>query len=151
MNKDGKNETHYTKIKFGAVQIMQNCRQPTWLQDWWKDFGLNATTMDPTFYENWYQSRCDTCEEDECDHLPFPNARALLRVDDTLMLKQHMMQHNYWLVMTKIKHQIILNKPMIVRRIYTKAWDENYKYIFPGIKILDNPPEISTSGSRGLH
>ena len=53
--------------------------------------------------------------------------------------------------MTKIKHQIILNKSMIIRRIYTKAWDENYKYRFSGIKILDDPPESSLSGSRGLH
>lgn len=27
--------------------------------------------------------------------------------------------------MTKIKHKIVLNKPMIVKRIYTKTWDEH--------------------------
>ena len=43
-----------------------------------------------------------------------------------------------------------LNKPMIVRRIYTKAWNDTtyQRYRFPGIKILDDPTE---SGSRGLH
>ena len=50
MNKDGKNETHYTKVKFGATWDMQGNQQPEWLQDWWKDFGLNETAMDPIFY-----------------------------------------------------------------------------------------------------
>ena len=151
MNKDGKGETHYTKIKFGLVHLMQNYRQKSWLQDWWRDYGLNATAMDPTFYENWYQSRCDICDCEEFDHLPFSNVINLLQADDTLILKQHMVQHNEWFFMTKIKHQIVLNKPMIVRRIYTKAWDANYKLCFPGIQILDIPPKSSTSGSHGLH
>ena len=61
--------------------------------------------------------------------------------------------HLQWLVLTKLKHQIILNKPIIVRRIYTKAWDDHiYPNLrFPGIKILEDPVEASTSGSRELH
>ena len=57
-----------------------------------------------------------------------------------------------WLVLTKVKHQIILNKHMIVRRIYTKAWDDDLypRLRFPGITILDQT-ETSTSGSSGLH
>ena len=65
----------------------------------------------------------------------------------------HMKMHHQWLVMTKIKHQIILNKLVIVRRIYTKAWDD-YLYPtlrFPGIKILEESNVASTSGSHGLH
>ena len=125
---------------------MQNCRQSSWMREWWKDYGLNSTAMDPTFYENWYQSRCDIFDYEECDHQPFSCVRTLVKhADDTLILKQHMVQHNEWLVMTKIKHQVILNKPMIFRRIYTKAWDLNYKYRYPGIQILDMPFG-STSG-----
>ena len=69
------------------------------------------------------------------------------------ILEMYMKTHHQWLVMTKIKHQIILNKPMIVRRIYTKAWNDTtfQKYRFPGIKILEDLAESSASGSRGLH
>lgn len=39
-------------------------------------------------------------------------------------LKEYMSGHYEWLVLTKVKYQIVLGKPMIVRRIFTKAWDE---------------------------
>ena len=39
-------------------------------------------------------------------------------------LEEYMREHLEWLVLTKVQYQIVLGKPMIVRRIYTKAWDE---------------------------
>lgn len=44
--------------------------------------------------------------------------------DENKTLKECMTCHYEWLELTKVKHQIILGKPMIVRRIFTKAWDE---------------------------
>ena len=43
-------------------------------------------------------------------------------------LEEYMREHMEWLVLTKVQYQIILGKPMIVHKIYTKAWDEmSYK------------------------
>ena len=70
------------------------------------------------------------------------------------ILKSYMEMHHQWLVMTKIKHQIILNKPMIVRRIYTKAWDDEFygKIRYVDATILDPPTTTtSTSGPREPH
>ena len=39
-------------------------------------------------------------------------------------LQEYMREHLSWYVLTKVQHQIILGKPMIVRRIYTKACDD---------------------------
>lgn len=44
--------------------------------------------------------------------------------DENYSLKEYMKEHLEWLVLTKVKHQIVLGKPMIVCRIFTKAWDE---------------------------
>ena len=58
---DGKNETHYTRVKFGATGTTQRQRQGEWLQQWWDDFGLNKTAMDPLFFQRDFQYECDTC------------------------------------------------------------------------------------------
>ena len=60
------------------------------------------------------------------------------------ILQQFMCCHDEWLVMTKIKHQFVLNKPMIVRRIFTKAWDG---ILYPEIMAHGDP---NTFGSCGL-
>ena len=144
MNVDGKGETHYTKIKFEPTWIMQMNRQPNWLKNWWTYYGINKTTLDPVYYESYTQKLCNWCNERniECFHPTHKNIEEFLmptmRGDDDI-LHRYMTHHYEWLVMTKIKHQIVLNKPMVVRRIYTKAWDEHvYKRLrFPGISILE--------------
>ena len=52
MNKDGHNETHYSKIKFGPTWINQRNQQPPWLENWWFDYGLSAYSMDPYYFES---------------------------------------------------------------------------------------------------
>ena len=116
--------------------------------------------MDLVAYVYFFQNKCNWCIEFgrcECFHMPFQNVRELnqfgtIYMGDDPILEMYMKKHHQWLVMTKIKHQIILNKPMIVRRICTKAWNDTTftRYRFPGIKILDDLAEISSSGSRGL-
>ena len=61
MNVDGKNETHYTKVKFGPTWTTQRNRQGEWLQNWWNDYGLNKIAMDPLYFENGFQSYCNIC------------------------------------------------------------------------------------------
>ena len=61
LNVDGKNETHYTKLKFGSTWIMQQNQQCDWLQDWWSDFSINNTAIDPVYYESYFQLHCDWC------------------------------------------------------------------------------------------
>lgn len=53
-------------------------------------------------------------------------------------LEEYMREHLEWLVLTKVQYQIVLGKPMIVLRIYTKAWDEHlYKRTrFPELTIF---------------
>ena len=50
MNVDGKEEVHYTRFKLGETWTTQRQRQCEWLQQWWNDYGLNKTTMDPSFF-----------------------------------------------------------------------------------------------------
>ena len=91
--------------------------QCDWLQDWWNDYGVNRTAIDPMFYESYFQNECTWCIENgigECFHTPCQTVRDLRHLQDTEILNQFMRQHNQWLVMTKIKHQVVLNKPMIV-------------------------------------
>lgn len=58
--------------------------------------------------------------------------------DDNKTLREYMSRHYEWLVLTKIRNQIIQGKPMIVTRIFTKAWDELLykKYRFPKITVF---------------
>ena len=51
MNIDVKNETHYTRVKFGATGTTQRQHQGEWLQQRWNDFNLNKTAMDPLFFQ----------------------------------------------------------------------------------------------------
>ena len=84
----------------------------------------------------------------ECIHEPFRDVRHMYNYPNHHILQQFMCRHDEWLVMTKVKHQFVLNKPMIVRRTFTKAWDGIlYPIFYPGITALGGP---STFGSRGL-
>lgn len=49
-----------------------------------------------------------------------------------------MARHYQWIVLIKIKHHVILGKPMVFCRIFTKAWDETLdkKYRFPDITFF---------------
>lgn len=77
-------------------------------------------------------------------HSPYDTIKDMFSLPDRYpfwdneVLKEHMNRHHQWLILTKIKHQIILNKAIIVRRIFTKAWDENVykKFGFPEITIF---------------
>ena len=79
MNKDGHNETHYTKIKFGPTWINQRNQKPPWLDSWWFDYGLSAYSMDPYYFESYWQSKCEDCLEriGECFHTPCQTVRDI--------------------------------------------------------------------------
>ena len=80
--------------------------------------------MDPLFFQREFQYECDICGFlTECWHSPCKTAGDVNNYQDSQILGYFMKRQHEWLVMTKTKHQIILRKPMIVRRIYTKAWD----------------------------
>ena len=160
LNKDGPEETHYTKLKFAPTWI--NSREPNvpWLSNWWFHYGVSPFSMDPNYYEVYCRRSCDDCNAKygECFHYPCDTVGKITELEYKMthpILKSYMQMHYQWLVMTKIKHQIVLNKPMIVRRIYTKAWDDEfYPLRYPGIKILYDPAEsasTSTSGPREPH
>ena len=113
--------------------------------------------MDLVYYESYFQSQCNDCLEStwgECFHSPCQTVRDLSQLEYKLVnpiLNCYKKRKLQWLFLTKVKHQIILNKPMIVRRIYTKAWDDDLypRLRFPGITILDQA-KTSTSASSGL-
>lgn len=141
LNIGGKDETHYIKLKFGTTGIMQRNQQCDWLQTWWTDYGVNKTAFDPVYRESYSRFKCDICFEHnipDCFHSPYNNVKEMLQISDNETLREYMTRHYEWLVLTKIKHQIVLNKPMIVRRIFTKAWDENLykKFRFPEITVF---------------
>lgn len=122
LNVDGKNETHHTKLKFGSTGAMQRNQQCDWLQDWWINYGVNKTTIDHVYYESYSKMQVNLCFENnnfDCFHIPCKIVRDIHHLSKYEILDQCMTRHYEWLVMTRIKHQIVLNKPMIVRRIYT--------------------------------
>jgi len=147
LNKDIKEETHYTKIKFGTTRIMQRNQRSDWMRDWWTDYGMNRIGIDHVYHESYVRMGCDICFEHnilDCFHSPYEIVKDMFSLPDRYslrdneVLKEYMNRHHQWLILTKIKHQIILNKPMIVRRIFTKAWDENVykKFQFPEITVF---------------
>lgn len=143
LNVDGKYEIHYTKLKFGSTGSMRN-QQAKWLQYWWKDYGVNRIAIDPVCYERYFQMQCRTCSKKntiECFHIPCTIVKDLLQFPNHSILHQFMARHDEWFVLTKIKHQYVLNRHMNVRQIYTKAWDGllYQRPRFPGIAPLSDP------------
>jgi len=132
LNVDDRVETHYIKLKFSAIGTFQRNQQCEWFREWWRDYGVNRTAIDPVYHES-YCRHCDLCFEQnigECFHPIYKAVKEMANgewspfYDENYSLKEYMREHLEWLVLTKVKHQIVLGKPMIVRRIFTKAWDE---------------------------
>jgi len=120
---------------------MQRNQQCEWFQKWWTNYGVNRTTIDPMYHEAYMKFGCNICFEHNllaCFHSPYNIVKDIMLLSDNEILREYMGRHYECLVLTKIKHQVILNKPMIVRRIFTKAWDENlYKrFWFPEITVF---------------
>ena len=82
--------------------------------------------MDPKYFESDFRSDCQDCFD--CFHQPCKPIADLQKYFDKRILGYFMRRHHHWLVLTKVNHQVILRKPMIVRRIYTKAWDTSGAY-----------------------
>jgi len=89
--------------------------------------------MDPIYHESYCRKHCDLCFEQNIGECFHPIYRTIKEMtvgkwlpfhDENYSLKEYMKEHLEWLVLTKVKHQIVLGKPMIVCRIFTKAWDE---------------------------
>jgi len=147
LNVDDKEETHYTKLKFSTTRIMQRNQKCDWIQKWWVDYSVNKTTMDPHYHEAYHKFHCDICFKYnilDCFHIPYKTVKEMTVGEwspfhnENKTLKEYMSCHYEWLVLTKVKHQIILGKPMIIWRIFTKAWDELLykKHRFPGITVF---------------
>lgn len=103
--------------------------------------------MDPLYHESHYRFHYDICFEHnipDCFHIPYKTVKEMMVGewspfhDESKTLKEYMTRHYEWLVLTKLKHQIILGKPMIFQRIFTKALDELLykKKIFPEIIVF---------------
>ena len=82
----------------------------------------------------------------ECMHPAYNTVKEMIEREWTTYrsspynksLEEYMREHMEWLVLTKVQYQIVLGKPMIVRRIYTKASNEMlYKRDrFPDLKVF---------------
>jgi len=133
LNVDDREETHYTKLKFSTLAASQRNQQCEWFQNWWTDYGVNRTAMDPIYHENYERNYCYRCFEHnigECFHSIYRTVKEMTVKEwdpfhnTNYSLQEHMREHLSWYVLTKVQHQIILGKPMIVRHIYTKACDD---------------------------
>ena len=133
MNVDDKTDTHYTKLKFSTMAASQNNRQCEWFQNWWIDYGVNRIAMDPVYHEGYQRRHCQRCFDyniGDCYHRIYNTVREMTAKEwdpfhmTNYSLQEYMVDHLEWCVLTKVQHQIILGKPMIVRRIYTKACDD---------------------------
>lgn len=133
MNVDDREETHYTKLKFSTMAASQKNLQCEWFQNWWTDYGVSRTAMDPVYHERYERKYCHRCFEyniGECFHRIYNTVKEMTVQEwdpfhmTNYSLQEYMREHLEWYVLTKVQHQIILGKPMIVRRIYTKACDD---------------------------
>jgi len=147
INVDDKEETHYTKLKFSTLTTSQRNQQCQWFREWWSDYEVCRIVMDPVYHEAYQRKYYGWCREHgirECFHTIYKTVKEMIDKEWSpfhnlnYSLQEYMREHLEWLVLTKVKHQFILGKPMIVRRIYTKAKDELlYKRDrFPDLKVL---------------
>lgn len=71
LNVDDQTETHYTRLKFSTVGHYQGYQQNQWLREWWKDYGVNKTTMNPVENEKYCRNMGKPCIMDcntACNH-----------------------------------------------------------------------------------
>lgn len=147
LNVDDREETNYTKLNFSTLATSQRNQQCEWFQNWWTDYGVNRTSIYPIYHENYERKHCDICFENnivECFHSIYKTVREItVREWDpfhnmNFSLQEYMREHLSWYVLTKVQRQIILGKPMIVQRIYTKACDDIFykRRKFPNLTIF---------------
>lgn len=131
LNVDDRKETHYTNLKFSTLKFQRN-QQCKWFKEWWQDYRVNRTAIDPMYHTEYCRKHCnDHFEQNivESFHSIYKTVKEMTDKEwdpfhvVNYSLQEYMREHLEWLVLTKIKHQIVLAKPMTVRRIYTKAWD----------------------------
>jgi len=86
--------------------------------------------MEPVYHESYYRLHCDICFEHNIPdyfHIPYKTVKEMIVDewspfhDDNKTLREYMSCRYEWLVLIKVKHQIILVKSMIIRRIFTKS------------------------------
>lgn len=97
-------------IKFGSINTSTAGRPPTWLADWWKDFGLNKEETDPSIISSFASLH----------HVRDLNYQG---PNDAEILRMFIMNHHQWGIKSRTILQRINGRLNIVRKIYTKSWD----------------------------
>jgi len=128
LNLDDKVKTYYTRLRFSAIGHFQRFRQCKWFKDWWTDYGMNRTAMDPIEHEKYCKNLCRPCIEQCSTDFNHPTYNTIKQMTEgewsvyksslyNNSLEEHMREHMEWLVLTKVQYQIVLGKSMIFRKI----------------------------------
>jgi hypothetical protein len=98
LRKENRNKTYFTLLKFRSVYTSMRGLYHVWLSDWWRDFDINKSAVDPT-YLNIECTAKDIPLREICDLFESD------RITDDMILSMYATHHLQWLVKTRISAQ----------------------------------------------